>query len=111
MELTGTIKAIYEARLAKNGNEIVDLIITTKEKYPQHLKFQFYGKNVTEKTDGLESGDEVKVHFDIRGREYNGKYFVNLSAWKIELIKQAEEKLEEKKPIQAENSSEDDLPF
>jgi hypothetical protein len=26
----------------------------------------------------------VKVSFDIRGNEYNGKYYVNLNAWKLE---------------------------
>jgi len=26
----------------------------------------------------------VKVSFDIRGNEYNGKYYVNLSCWKLE---------------------------
>ena len=26
----------------------------------------------------------IKVHFDLRGREWNGKYFTNLNAWRIE---------------------------
>jgi hypothetical protein len=26
----------------------------------------------------------VKVHFDLRGREWQGKYFTNLNAWRIE---------------------------
>ena len=29
-------------------------------------------------------GDSVKVSFDLRGREYQDRYFVNLNAWKIE---------------------------
>jgi len=29
-------------------------------------------------------GDEIIAHFDVRGREWNGKYFVNLNCWKIE---------------------------
>ena len=32
----------------------------------------------------LKKGDKVTVTFDINGREWNGKYFVNLAAWKIE---------------------------
>ena len=28
-------------------------------------------------------GQKIKVTFDISGREYNGKYFVNLVAWKL----------------------------
>ncbi|HBX74297.1 MAG TPA: hypothetical protein DEG86_15060, partial [Halieaceae bacterium] len=33
--------------------------------------------------EGLQSGQEVTVTFDIRGREYNGRYFNNLQGWKI----------------------------
>lgn len=29
-------------------------------------------------------GNKIKVHFDLRGREWNEKYFTNLNAWKIE---------------------------
>ncbi len=33
--------------------------------------------------EGLEPGQEVTVSFDIRGREYNGRYFNNLQGWKV----------------------------
>ncbi len=28
----------------------------------------------------------IKVHFDLRGREWNGKFFTNLNAWRIESV-------------------------
>ena len=34
--------------------------------------------------DDVSEGDGVKVTFDIRGREYNDRFFVNLVAWKLE---------------------------
>ena len=37
-----------------------------------------------EMVDRLKVGDSVKVSFDLRGREYQDRYFVNLNAWKIE---------------------------
>ena len=33
--------------------------------------------------DTLQPGQEVTVSFDIRGREYNGRYFNNLQGWKV----------------------------
>ena len=33
--------------------------------------------------DSLQPGQEITVTFDIRGREYNGRYFNNLQGWKI----------------------------
>ncbi|MFV1996356.1 MAG: DUF3127 domain-containing protein, partial [Verrucomicrobiales bacterium] len=52
-------------------------------KYPQMVKFEAV-KDKTSLTDGLSVGDRVKVFFDIRGNEYNGRYYVNLNAWKLE---------------------------
>ena len=34
--------------------------------------------------DNVKEGQKVTVSFDISGREWNGRYFVNLNAWKIE---------------------------
>ena len=40
--------------------------------------------------DGLNQGDEIKVHFDVRGRLWgegdDQKVFTNLNAWKIEKL-------------------------
>ncbi len=34
----------------------------------------------------MNTGDEVQVTFNIRGNEYNGRYFNNLQAWKLQKI-------------------------
>ena len=36
--------------------------------------------------DGHNPGEMLKVFFDLRGREWNDKYFTNLNAWKIEKV-------------------------
>jgi hypothetical protein len=51
--------------------------------YSQMIKFECV-KDKTALIDGLSKGDKVNVFFDIRGNEYNGRYYVNLNAWKIE---------------------------
>jgi hypothetical protein len=50
--------------------------------YPQYIKFQLT-QDRCEMIDEYEEGEEMKVHFDLRGREWNGKYFTNLNAWRI----------------------------
>ena len=40
-----------------------------------------------EKSDQLgqiKEGDQVLVKFDVRGREYNDRYYVDLNAWRVE---------------------------
>jgi hypothetical protein len=34
--------------------------------------------------DNYKEGERIKVSFDLRGREWNGKYLTNLNAWRIE---------------------------
>jgi hypothetical protein len=52
------------------------------DKYPQDIKLEV----VNDKCDALDQfsvGQEVEVEFNIRGNEYNDRFYVNLSAWKV----------------------------
>ena len=83
-QLSGTIKEIFEEQTFDSGFNKREFVITDEaEKYPQDIKFECVKENV-ELVNNLSKGDRVKVTFDIRGREWQGKYFVNLAAWKIE---------------------------
>jgi single-strand DNA-binding protein len=52
-------------------------------KYPQLVKFQLVQDKV-DMIDQFLEGQEIKVHFNLRGKEWQGKYFTSLNAWKIE---------------------------
>lgn len=51
--------------------------------YPQLIKFQAV-QDRCGILDNFSEGDAVRVSFDLRGREWNGKYLTNLNAWRIE---------------------------
>lgn len=51
--------------------------------YPQLIKFQMVQERCSA-LDAYNEGEEIKVHFDLRGREWNGKYLTNLNCWRIE---------------------------
>lgn len=57
--------------------------------YSQIIKFQLVQGNC-DKLDPFNEGDQVKVTFSLRGREYTkeGKtsYFTNLDAWRLEAV-------------------------
>src|SRR5690606_35660814 len=59
------------------------VVTTANDKYPQDIKFDMT-KDKCALLDSFRVGDEVQVTFDIRGREYNGKYYVDLSCWKLQ---------------------------
>lgn len=60
------------------------IVIETADKYPQQIPVQFTNANV-DKADALKLGDSVSVSCNIRGREYSGKWYLSLDAWRIEL--------------------------
>lgn len=82
-ETSGAIKLIEETQTFASGFSKREFVVTTKDKYPQDLKFEVV-KDRCPLLDGFEVGQEVQVNFDIRGNEYNGRYYVNLSCWKIQ---------------------------
>ena len=79
-------KIIYISGLIKINNfEKREVVIETQEKYPQKIMIEFSNKTITA-LDKYRSDDFVKVEFNLRGREWNGKYFNTLSGWKIEPV-------------------------
>ncbi len=83
-ELKGTVKEIFEEQTFNSGfNKRAFVVTSEADKYPQDIQFECLKERV-ELVGKLSKGDKVTVSFDVNGREWNGKYFVNLVAWKIE---------------------------
>lgn len=51
--------------------------------YPQFVKFQAVQERCS-LLDGFQEGERLKVSFDLRGREWQGKFFTSLNAWRID---------------------------
>lgn len=60
-----------------------EFVIETDEQYPRKVCFTLFGDKVS-LINGLNSGQEVEVSFNLESREYNGRWFHNINAWKIE---------------------------
>lgn len=100
MEFIGTIKKILPTRsgVSKTGKEwkaVSFVVENTEGKYPEGYLFEtFNDLNANE-------GEKVVVKFDGRVREWEGKYFNSLNAYKVT-------RLDEPQPISNEESG---LPF
>jgi single-strand DNA-binding protein len=85
-ELSGTVKVILDEQTFASGFNKREFVVTDEaDKYPQDIKFECV-KDKVELVNKINVGEKVKVTFDLRGNEYNGKYYVNLAAWKIESL-------------------------
>ncbi len=83
LELTGTIKEIFDTQTFTSGFSKREFVITTQEQYPQQVKFEMT-KDRADIIESLAIGDLVRVSFNVRGNEYQGKYYVSLQGWKVE---------------------------
>lgn len=124
MEVIGTVKMIGETQtFGDNGFRKRELVVTTSEQYPQHILLEF----VQDKCDLLNNyqvGQEVKVHINLRGREWlnpegETKYFNSIQGWSIQFSNSqpnepksqaSTQEAFEPQPIENEEDT-DDLPF
>jgi single-strand DNA-binding protein len=102
LKAKGTIHLIGEPRQVSEKMNLVEFVLSIGDKYPQLVQFQAVNERV-KFLDGAKVGHECEVKFDLRGREYNGKFYVSLNAWDIRIASTAS------KPITDE--IDDDLPF
>lgn len=82
-------KLIVKGEIETKGASfnVRELVIEIAGTYPQMAKFQLTQDRCSQ-LDTHNIGDIIKVHFDLRGREYNGKYYTNLNCWRIEKTQQ-----------------------
>lgn len=82
-ELEGTIKVIMDIHTSPSGFTKREFVVTVgADRYPQDIKLEFV-KDKVALLERYQAGQRVKVEFDIRGNEHNGRYYVSLSAWRI----------------------------
>ena len=69
----------------KNGEwKKQDFILETDDQYPKKICISVWGDKID--ANQLQLGNQLKVDFDAESREFNGKWFTNLKAWKIEVL-------------------------
>jgi hypothetical protein len=107
----GEIIAIDEIIEFDSGFTKREFVIKSTDdgEYPQDIKFELV-KDKTALVDKYKLGDKVTVHFNVRGREYNGKYYVNLVAWKLDGQSASSNPVQQQAPS-ATTTTHDDIPF
>jgi len=105
LTMKGAIKLINPIKVISDKFSVREFVITTADKYPQEVIFQ----TVNDRMDVIApygQGQVVTVSFNVRGREYNGKYYNTLDAYKVQGEAAAPSVLDS-----ILNNEQDDLPF
>lgn len=107
MNVIGKIHLIGQTEtVGNNGFTKRLLVIETSEQYPQKIPIDFV-KDKTSVLDNYKVGDEVNVSINLRGSEYQGKFYVNCQGWKIEKVNGNSQP----KPAAQPEEESDGLPF
>jgi len=98
MELTGKITNILpiQSGVGRNGNEWKkqEIIIQTEEQYPKSICITLWGNTIS---NNIKQDDKIKASVDIESREFNGKWYTTVKAWKIESLSVSNENEVEKR--------------
>lgn len=94
-----------------------EFILETDEQFPRKVCFTLFGDKV-DMINSVGQGQEVEVSFNIESREYNGRWFTNVNAWKIDRVSQDNNMPEpppefrmDDIPPEPEGDGANDLPF
>lgn len=109
-QLTGTIKTIFDTRAFASGFSKREFVVTSEDKFPQDIAFECV-KEKAALLDDVSPGQRVTVHFNINGREYNERYFVNLSVWRVDAADQGGPAQAHAEPEDTTDYGQDEPPF
>ena len=85
MELTGKITHVLpeQSGTSQRGPwRKQEYVIEIPGEYPRQVCFMAWGDKIQE--FGIEEGQELTVHIDLQSREYNGRWYTDVKAWRVE---------------------------
>jgi hypothetical protein len=92
METTGRIHALFDTQQKTERFRLREFVLELADnpRYPQYVMFQLTNDRC-EALDEFSVGDEVRVEFSLRGREWKSpqgdtRYFNSLDVWKLEKL-------------------------
>lgn len=90
MEITGKItkKLTPQKGVSARGEwQKQEFVVEYQEgQYPSFVCFNVWGADKVNELSGYNEGDEVKVSFNLSAREYGGRWYNDLRAWRIERV-------------------------
>lgn len=115
MQLTAKLIQILplQSGTGKNGQwKKQDIIVETEATYPKKICVSVWGDKID--ASSLQPGNLLKIDFDVESREFNGRWYTDVKAWKIEVAGAAPAAGSEKvtaNSVPQNMSNDDDLPF
>ena len=70
---------------SRTGNswQVQSYVLETQEQYPRKVCFEIFGEDKI-KNNPCNIDDLVTVSFDIESREFNGRWYTSIRAWRVQ---------------------------
>lgn len=85
MDISGKLiqKLPAQTGAGKNGPwKKSDFVIETSDKYPKKVCISAWNE-LSDQVEKINVGSDLNVSFDVSSREYNGKWYTDVKAWKV----------------------------
>jgi hypothetical protein len=87
MEITGKIIQVLpeQSGISKTSGKEWKLqayVLETQDQYPKKVHFEVFGEDRV-KANQCKIDDIVTVSFDIESREFNGRWYTSIRAWRV----------------------------
>ena len=117
MELAGKITHVLEEKSGTSARgpwRKQEYVIETPGDYPKQVCFMVWGDKIDQFQ--IVEGQELTVHFDLESREYNGRWYTDVKAWRVERPEAGDRPQAEDSPPPPPNDApppdfDDDIPF
>jgi len=114
MELKGKVTQLLplQSGMGKKGPwKKQEFILETQAQYPKKVCLSLWGDKIDQFS--VSEGDVLTVAVDLESREYNGRWYTEARAWKIDKTGNQSPDKDPigEEPFTASNTSSDDLPF
>ena len=84
MEISGKIIELLPEKSGQSNNggwRKREYVLETEAQYPKKVCFMAWGDKIDQ--FGLKQGERVTVSVDLESREYNGRWYTDVKAWKV----------------------------
>jgi hypothetical protein len=114
LEITGKLHKLFETQTVTERFNKREFVVELPGRHPQLVLFQLTGKRCGD-LDGFNLGDEVRIEFSLRGREWTSRqgevrFFNSLEVTRLERLT-ASAQTSEEPPSAADGGDADEPPF
>ncbi len=114
MELTGKITQVLPEKSGTSSRgpwRKQEYVIDIPGDYTKQVCFMVWGDKIDQLR--IAEGENLTVHFDLESREYNGRWYTDVKAWRVDRSEAATDQDSDAPPPWDEQPplKDDDIPF